>query len=362
MGSILALKNYYKAIGVMSGTSLDGLDLAFCEYSKQGQDWRYTIRNAECVNYGDNLTKQLKAATKIQSMDLLELDVQLGRFIGREINQFLMKTGCKPDFIASHGHTVFHQVKKGYSYQLGDGQTIAKQTGLTVVNDFRTKDIAYGGQGAPLVPKGDELLFADYDICVNLGGIMNFSCKQNGERIASDLTCCNMLLNHLAGKRKVKYDENGRWASNGSINHKLLKKLNTLSYVHLPFPKSTGYEWFLDDVLPILNSFQDCPLEDLLCTAVHHIADQLYKPIKLIGIKCARVLLTGGGANNTFLTSTIKSKTNAHVIIPNAQLINYKESLVFGLLGVLRMRGETNCLASATGAVMDTCGGVVYSP
>ncbi len=302
-------------------------------------------------------------AIKLSALDLLLFNNEYGKWLGEQLKYFIKAAKVQVDFVASHGHTVFHQPDKGVTYQIGAGQEIARVSGLKTICDFRSKDVSLGGQGAPLVPVGDKYLFSDYDFCLNLGGISNVSFDHNGERVAYDIGLANMLLNYITNKIDLPYDEGGRLAESGMLDEDLFKRLNTLAYYQQPFPKSTGYEWFSEEVMPIIEA-SDQPLENKLCTAVHHIAFTVADDIKRFAKNESRVLVTGGGAQNTFLIEVLRNylSGSVKVVIPSNEIIEFKEAMIFAFLGVLKSRNEVNGLRSVTGASVDSCGGVVYNP
>ena len=347
----------YYVLGTMSGTSLDGLDLAFCRFTKTKSGWEYQVIASDTIPYENELQKRLSEAIQLSAFDFVRLDNDLSLVMAHAIHQFLSRQPIMPDFIASHGHTVFHQPGIGITKQIGSGATIAAITGLTTVCDFRSKDVALGGQGAPLVPIGDEILFGQYDACLNLGGISNISFRQNGKRIAFDISPCNMALNYLANKRNMPYDYNGDIARRGKIDEVLLDKLNNLDFYRLKGAKSLGKEWFDDTLLPCLNKSKSS-IADQLRTLTEHIAIQI--TVAYHGKEGEKMLVTGGGANNLFLIERLKSLGNKEIIIPDSKTIKFKEAIIFGLLGVLRMSNEVNCLRDVTGARINTCGGAVY--
>lgn len=348
----------------MSGTSLDGLDMAYCHFQKTGSNWTYTIEETHQVAYEEDRREALREAINLSASDHLQLHNTYGTWLGLQVKDFINSEKLDVDFIASHGHTSHHQPDQGITWQLGSGQHLANASGIKTVCDFRTNDVALGGQGAPLVPIGDQELFGKYTFCLNLGGISNISFDHSGKRIAFDIGVANMILNYISKKSGLLYDEGGALAASGSVNDALLQALNSEAYYQLPFPKSTGYEWFLKALVPILESFTDS-LENLLCTAVHHITDQVALQVRHY---CAEegnnILVTGGGAHNTFLITQLSQKLSGHanVIVPDKTLVDYKEALVFGLMGVMRLENEINVLASVTGGERDSVSGVVYYP
>lgn len=348
----------YNAIGIMSGTSLDGLDMAYCEFRFNKNKWSYVLKKAVTLAYTDLWNKRLRNIENGSALDFSITDVDYGHFIGEQINKFIKKHGLNPDLISSHGHTIFHQPKKKLTVQIGSGAAIAAECGLPVVCDFRTVDVGLGGQGAPLVPVGDELLFSEYDYCLNLGGIANVSYNKGGERTAFDICPVNMALNHLANQTGKKYDDKGKLAQKGKIDKNLLNELNLLDFYQLSPPKSLGKEWFIENFLQLLNKYK-IPVEDKLRTVTKHIATQLSSVLKGKG---KQVLVTGGGVYNEYLIEETQKLSSANLVVPAPEIIEFKEAMIFAFLGVLRIRNEVNCLKSVTGAKLDNIGGAVYKP
>ncbi|ELR72167.1 Anhydro-N-acetylmuramic acid kinase [Fulvivirga imtechensis AK7] len=349
----------YKVIGLMSGTSLDGLDIAYCEFTREDGRWSFILQKAETIEYQRELHEKLQSGTELSGLELTALDVQLALWMGKGVNTFIRKHDLSPDLIASHGHTIFHQPERGITLQIGKGSTLAAVTGLPVVFDFRSLDVALGGQGAPLVPIGDQLLFHKYDFCLNLGGIVNISYESGGVRYALDICPGNMPLNYLAAKEGMPYDAGGDMARSGRLIPDLLRELNALKYYSLSGPKSLGYEWVRAEVLSLLES-NSSPVVDLMYTIVEHISYQIAQLISQTG-RTGRLLITGGGAFNNYLIERMKAYLPANIVVevPSAEIISYKEAIIFAFLGVLRLRSEVNCLSSVTGAMRDNCGGTL---
>lgn len=346
----------YHTIGLMSGTSLDGLDIAYCIFTIANNKWSFQIKETTTIPYPTSFIDQLAKCTQLSGLELSVLDIDLGKWMGTQAHQFIKQHHLKIDIIASHGHTIFHQPEKGLTLQIGSGPEILNASGITVVNDFRSKDVSLGGNGAPLVPIGDQLLFGEYENCLNLGGIANISYQQNEKRIAYDIVPMNMVLNHLANKLGKPYDNHGKMARIGSVNNTILQKLNALSFYKKNPPKSLGYEWVEDSIFPILES-SNINNQDQLASFVDHIATQLASHLPK-----GKTLVTGGGAYNDFLIECINQKIaeTQTLVIPNQTILEFKEAMIFGFLGVLRIRNEINCLRSATGASRDSSGGMVY--
>lgn len=344
-------------IGFMSGTSLDGMDLVYVKFLKD--NYRYfEILHAETVKYSSQWKSTLQRSIHFPSQDLNLLNTEYGIYLGGIINQFIDKHEIQNiDFIASHGHTVLHQPEKGITLQIGDGQVIARITKQKVVCDFRTQDVRLGGQGAPLVPIGDELLFSNYDFCLNLGGFSNISYCKEGKRIAFDICPVNIVLNHYANKLGFEYDEFGILATKGKLNSTLLAALNSLSYYSQSPPKSLGLEWVKETIFPLIDDFETDDFA-ILRTFVEHIAVQISRVI----FKNNSVLITGGGAFNSFLMDRIEIISQMKVLLPKKEIVDYKEALIFAFLGLLRVGDQVNCLSSVTGAQKDHSSGMIFLP
>lgn len=351
----------YTMIGLMSGTSGDGLDIAYCSYELQDQ-WSYEILDAITIPFPTDLRSKLMNCHNLSALDLALLDVNFGKWMGEKVKEYCTEKQIRPMAVCSHGHTVFHQPTKGLSLQIGNGWALHHASGLRVINDFRMKDVQLGGQGAPLVPIGDRLLFPNIDFCINLGGIANISMESDGKRIAFDTCPFNLLMNAQANALGAEYDKDGAWAKEGMLNEKLFTALNSLPYYSKNDAKSLGREDLEDDFLPLLSK-SSLSEKDLLTTLVEHYAFQIARVIKLNRHTAQpSVLITGGGAYNSYFIERLDSHLSNswfHTEVTSA-LIEFKEALVFGFLGVLRLRNENNCLASVTGADLDSSGGVIY--
>lgn len=351
-----------KIIGLMSGTSLDGLDIAYCCFKKtKCNGVEFELLAAETVEYPEKWVNRLKFLENSSALEYALADVELGHYFGQKVKSFMKRHPGHVDAVASHGHTIFHQPNRQLTTQIGDGDAIASECGLPVIFRFRNLDVALGGQGAPLVPIGDQLIFGQYDGCLNLGGIGNISYTDPlGNRIAFDICVCNMLLNHLSNLVGFSYDIDGTLASNGSVINNIFQKMEDLHYYKQPYPKTLGKEWFLDNMIPIVSTSKETT-ENLMRTSVEHIANQIADTIQKADIKT--LLVTGGGAKNKFLMKRLidlASQCKIETIDENT--IDYKEAIIFALLGYLRLEGEINCLSSVTGASRDCCGGVLTNP
>lgn len=347
----------YKVVGIMSGTSLDGVDLAYCTFSFQG-NWNFEFHFGKTVLYSSEWKRKLGTAQFLSVNEIEELDLEYGRYLGQLVMEFIAEKKINPDFISSHGHTIFHQPKKGITVQIGSGKEINRICTIPVVCDFRKGDVALGGQGAPLVPIGDKLLFSQMDYCLNLGGIANISFEKNSERLAFDICACNMVLNELVSNLGKEYDANGEMARSGKTDKLLLEELNSISFYSQPFPKSLGREDVERELFPLLNK-SDLSIADKLNTFCKHIAIQISHVLER-DVTDSKMLVTGGGTLNIFLLECIEEKCNLKIIVPQKEIIDFKEAIIFAFLGVLRMRNEVNCLKSVTGASRDSSGGEIF--
>lgn len=349
----------YEVVGLMSGTSLDGLDIACVQFSYEN-GWKYAIVCCESLEYDQHWKNLLKNAMNISGLELKKLDLNYGTWLGTTVKTFISKYGINPELIVSHGHTIFHQPAIGLTMQIGDGYRIYKSTGIKTIFDLRSMDVAFDGQGAPLVPIGDQLLFGKYDYCLNLGGFSNISFDQNGQRIAFDVCPVNTILNNLASRLGMDFDKNGMLARRGKLLPLLLNKLNALTYYHTPPPKSLGIEWVQDNIIPLFGQEK---ITDLLHTFCHHIADQIILVCDANSQKnkMSEILVTGGGAKNTFLIELLKQKADKKykIVLPDAQIIDFKEAIIFAFLGLLKFLGQPNCYKSVTGASVNSSGGLL---
>jgi anhydro-N-acetylmuramic acid kinase len=349
----------YNAIGLMSGTSLDGLDIAACEFIRDEGKWSFKIIASHTFPYSPEWKEKLSGLPTTDALAFSFANVEYGHLLGRLTRTFLDNTGFKPDIIASHGHTVFHQPTSGLTVQVGAGSAIAAETCIPVVCDFRSMDVALGGQGAPLVPIGDRLLFSEFDACLNLGGFANISMEWQGKRIAFDICPVNIILNRLALKSGLEYDTDGLIARSGALDTELLENLNNLDYYDQKWPKSLGREWVEQSFLPLCENYPG-PLHDLARTLCEHIAIQVNQT--LASKTHPNILVTGGGVHNLFLMECIRNAGANEWIIMSDELSDFKEAMVFAFLGILRWTGQANVLRSVTGCKNDHSGGAIYLP
>lgn len=351
------IKNDYKVIGVMSGTSLDGIDLALIKFNLNNS-WTFKIIEAETIAYAEEWSNKLMRLLEYSKEELSIIDKEYTLYLAEVIADFIKKNNISDiDAVCSHGHTALHQPKNSLTYQIGNLPELAKYLSQTIVCDFRVQDVAFGGQGAPLVPIGDELLFQDYSYCVNLGGFANVSTKINNERIAFDICPVNIVLNKYISKLGFDYDDKGALAKEGILNNNLLGQLNNLQFYKETYPKSLGLEWVNRQVSPLIDAHK-LSVKNVLRTVVEHIAIQISQVINKT--ENTSVLITGGGVFNSFLMLRIKALCNNEILIPSKEIIEFKEALIFGFLGILKLRGENNCLSSVTGAIKDHSSGKIF--
>lgn len=350
------LRSASRILGVMSGSSLDGIDLALCAFTLQDGLWTFTLERSATVPFPGSLRERLMVATGASALEAARLHRDLGIAIGNACDDLLQ--GASAEAISSHGHTLFHQPDEGLTFQAGSGAHIAAITGLPTVCDLRSMDVALGGQGAPLVPLGERLLFPAHKAFLNLGGIANISVHADDRPIGYDVCPCNQALDLLAHEAGLPYDANGELARSGRVDQRLLSALDTLPFYALDPPRSLGREWFEEHVKPLLGP--GLPLADRLRTVVEHVAGLVARELERSGTET--VLVTGGGARNGFLMERIAELGPTGPVLPSEELIDYKEAVVFAFLGLLRLRGENNTLSSVTGAVRDGIGGALYVP
>ncbi|TXI68081.1 MAG: anhydro-N-acetylmuramic acid kinase [Flavobacterium sp.] len=351
-------KENYNVIGVMSGTSLDGVDLACIKFNNSGR-WTFEIFQSETVSYSDEWVEKLKNAIHFSTSELEVLNVDYTKLLASIISEFIIKYQLTEiDAVCSHGHTILHQPQNGFTLQIGNLPMIRDLVNQTIVCDFRVQDVQLGGQGAPLVPIGDELLFSQYDYCLNLGGFSNVSFNENGNRIAFDISPVNTVLNFYANELGFPYDDAGDFAKSGNINQDLLKQLNDLEFYALSYPKSLGMEFVNAQIFPLINSFS-IDVKDKLSTFVEHIAIQI---AHICSKPNAKLFITGGGAYNRFLIERLRNYLPiTEVLIPDDKTIQFKEALIFGFLGILKLRNEISVLSSVTGASKNHSTGVVFN-
>jgi anhydro-N-acetylmuramic acid kinase len=356
----------YKVIGLMSGSSLDGLDIVYTELHENRGDWSFEIIAADCYEYDAAWKERLRTAISLHAQDYLLLHTAYGHHLGQQVNRFIEENNLhfKVGLIASHGHTTFHLPAQKMTGQLGDGAAIAATTGINVVSDLRALDVAFGGQGAPIVPIGEQLLWKDYSMFLNLGGIANISFKTADDYIAFDVCPANRVLNLLIGKLGQEYDPGGQTAASGEVNESLLQQLNALAYYQQSYPKSLANSFGTDEVFPLVEG-TGLSVPDALCTYTEHIVIQIARAVtnSKLETRNSKLFVTGGGAFNSFLMerlSAVLQPLSIEVVVPDENTVKYKEALVMALIGVLRWREEYNVLSSVTGAQRDSIGGAMW--
>lgn len=367
----------FHAIGLMSGSSLDGLDICYVEFTSTSVNSEqttvhYKILQADCIEYSAEFRERLRNAANLSAFEFAKLHTEIGKYFGELTNDFIRSNKLeKIDFICSHGQTVFHQPNLGFTAQIGCGAQIAAQTNCKVICDLRTSDIAYGGQGAPIVPIAEKYLFPDYKVFLNIGGITNIAFhKSEGKNerksaekiIAYDVCAANTVLNYLAKQKELDYDKDGKLARSGTVIQSLLIELNEINFCQQVAPKSLGSEHVYEDWIPLFDKYDDS-IEDKLATMVEHIAMQISNQVKseIKNLK-SEMLISGGGAFNSFLIERIQQHNSLRVVVPDTFTVQYKEALAMAFIGLLRILELPNCLVSVTGAKKDVIGGAVYLP
>jgi anhydro-N-acetylmuramic acid kinase len=359
----------YRTIGLMSGSSLDGLDIAYVEFEEVGGKWTYQVIASECVSYDEDWHKRLANAKDLSARNLHILDMQYGAFLGYQVNAFMEKYQLeyKVALIASHGHTIFHEPGVS-SVQIGHGAAIAAAIKLPVVSDLRSMDVALGGQGAPIVPMGEKILFPGVSYFLNIGGIANISYHDQIIHDAFDVCPANRVLNLLSAQVGQTYDNNGKLAASGNVNDELLRELNSLHYYREVYPKSLANDFGTEIVFPLILSY-GLSTEDALATYVEHIATQVADAVRMICFERTlrlsgdNMVISGGGALNEYLVQKIAAHLtpfSINVSIPDESTIHFKEAIIMALLGVLRWREEDTVMASVTGASRDSIGGALW--
>jgi len=351
------LKQNYNVIGVMSGTSLDGVDLAHIHFSIQENKWQFQILENETISYSQDWVNTLKTAVGYSETQLEKLNHEYTLLLGCIISNFINKHEIENlDAVCSHGHTILHQPQNGFTLQIGNLPEIAQNINQKVVCDFRVQDVKLGGQGAPLVPIGDRILFSEYEYCLNLGGFSNVSFEEDNTRIAFDISPVNTVLNFYSNQLGFDYDDEGKITKSGNLHPELFNQLNAIDFYQKTYPKSLGFEFVKEVILPLIESFP-ISTEDKMHTFTEHIAYQIGLVLK---VKTGKILITGGGAYNKFLINRIQFHLpEMQIIIPESKILEFKEALIFALLGVLKLRNEINVLSSVTGAERDHSSGVI---
>ena len=350
-------KQSITAVGLMSGTSLDGLDMALVEFTFANDRWSFELLHSHTLSFPVDMFQRLQNAYHSSAFELAKLHHDYGVFCGQAVTSFLSDKNIRPELIASHGQTIFHRPDLGFTTQIGSAAAIAAIAKIDTIADFRSIDVALGGNGAPLVPLVDALLFSEYDACLNMGGFANVSYEENQKRFAFDICAANVVLNHLCRKLGKPYDAEGRIASEHMVNEELLSRLQTISYYQQAAPKSLGYEFVESEVFPILVDANLCN-EVLIATYTTHVAQCIQHDLEKIRVR--NVLVTGGGAYNTHLMNLLNQQGNIQYQLPSKEIIECKEAICFAFLGVLRKLNRINTLQTVTGAISDSIGGCIY--
>lgn len=357
----------YSAIGLMSGSSLDGLDIVWATFQEENSQWSYRIKKSECIPFSAEMRHRLQEATKLDAQSYLLLHTDFGHYCGQAVNRFLEgfnEDDFKPQVIGSHGHTTFHLPAQKMTHQLGDGAAISAITKLDVVSDLRAADVALDGQGAPIVPIGEKYLFRNFRYFMNIGGICNVSVHAGEQVAAFDVAPANRVMNMLAGEVGKPYDEDGALGALGRVDEHLLHTLNSLSYYAQPHPKSLANDFGTSVVYPLIKA-AGLSVTDAAATFYEHIAEQTVKALQPFGTGSKEeILLTGGGALNTYLVGRLTERlqeSGIEAVVPDKDTLNYKEALIMAFIAVLRLRNDVTVLHTVTGASRDTCGGGLWS-
>ncbi len=368
------MKKFYRTIGLMSGSSLDGLDIACCEMSRSATDQldpiiEWKLVQAATLPYSAMWQSRLTHLPNQSAIHFAKTHTYFGHYLAELVNNYLWQHPFEPDFIASHGHTIFHDPAHRFTSQIGDGAALAALTGYPVISDFRYQDVAIDGEGAPLAPIADRLLFKGYDFYLNIGGIANISCHAAGRYIAFDVGPANQVLNALAAEAGLAYDAEGRLAAQGQPVTDLHHVVDQLAYFQKPYPKSLGNEWVRREVLPLYME-NEATLADRLHTACRQLARQTALAIENIIKKEQlqkadyQLFISGGGAFNNFLIQCIHKacteRLKLKIVLPERPIIEFKEAILMALMGLLRLENIPNCMASVTGAQRDTISGSIH--
>lgn len=366
-------------LGIMSGSSLDGVDLALCRFSyEDGRlvaplDWE--IVAAKTIPFPGAWRARLRQATVLPGRELWRLHTDFGHYLGKAAAGFLHKNNLSASLIGSHGHTIFHDPQKGSTTQIGEGSAISYHTGVSVVTQLRTADMALGGQGAPAAPIADHYLFPDYEAFLNLGGIANISVRTKSSFLAGDVSAANQILDRLAGlvSSSYRFDQDGHIAASGSLSADLLLQLQALPHHQMPYPKSLDNRWVSDTVWPLLAE-SPASVKDRLHTFCIFLTQQIHGDLlKLLQASerppsPIKVLVSGGGARNDFLIKSLRSLPQddhfplGYATDSNTKIGDFKEAAMVALMALLRQLGQPNSFASATGARADAINGAMYLP
>lgn len=344
----------------MSGSSMDGIDLALCNITSDKGTYSYEIGACKTYEYSETWRLRLSQIRKADSLAYAKTDVFYGHYLGHLVREFMEEFNVDADLVGSHGHTVFHYPEEMITRQVGDGASLSAICKLPVVSDFRSMDVAKKGQGAPLVAIGDQVFFDDYDFCLNLGGFANISGKIGEYRVSFDICPANILLNRVARDLDKEYDHNGEIASKGTINYGLLENLNQIDYYAMPFPKSLNRDWINNELWQIVKEGEKLSPEDKMKTFVDHIGVQISKSVSYLSSKQPagkKVLVTGGGAFNGVLMDHIKTHSEAEFTVPDEKLVKFKEALIFALMAVMRVENQPNIIKTFTGAKSNSVSG-----
>ncbi|MDP5171165.1 MAG: anhydro-N-acetylmuramic acid kinase [Bacteroidia bacterium] len=356
------IRKIFRGVGVMTGTSLDGIDLVCCQFTVEKGQYQFVIEASESVGMDETWQSRLRHLPTQSAEILAKTHVYFGHYLGKTIADFIGHLDSPPDFVACHGQTIFHQPRKSFTTQIGDGETIVSYLPCPLITNFRNKDVALKGEGAPLVPLGEQYLFPDHELFLNLGGICNLTWKGQ----AFDITACNLVLNHVFRKWfEGEYDPAGQVAASGKVDSQLARALDGLKYYQLPAPKSLGWEWVEGAMLPLVSRSEANP-EDILHTLTIHIAGQIARSIYQLKPGAQSLMVTGGGRYHEFLMSCLEQVLSPLEISIDTSTdplwVEFKEAIIFAFLGLRAIEGKSTTLASVTGADMDVVSGSFHVP
>jgi len=342
--------------GVMSGSSLDGLDIAIVHFSPNS-DWQ--LLWSYDIPYTPEWVSRLKNYHLLSSTEYVSLKFDFSRYIGELVGDALGDYSGNVDYVSFHGHTLLHLPEKGITEQIGNGGVLAAILNIPTITDFRTQDVTKGGVGTPLAPLVELNLFKGHDYYLNLGGIANITKLIDAAKLmAYDVCPCNQVLNYFSNQMGKDYDEGGEIARSGTINKNLIDYLNSIPYFDQNPPKSLDNNWIMNEVIP---NFPAGKIEDTLHTFCNWVAECIANEVE--ESKASSLMVSGGGAHNTYfmecLTSRLSSK-NCELHLPSKEIIDFKEAILMSLMAYKYINGESNVLCSVTGASSDSIGGALY--
>jgi anhydro-N-acetylmuramic acid kinase len=355
-----------KILGMMSGTSFDGIDSALCDFNIVGDEIQIQLLHFESSNYADEVRNRIVEAMPpltTTMFDVCALDTLIGQSFALAAKSAISNSNAEPDLIVSHGQTLFHWIdennKAQGTLQLGEPTWIAEGTGVQVLSNIRSRDVTVGGHGAPLVSVLDQLLLSDSKTpqgALNLGGISNITItSESMDPIAYDIGPANGLMDAAIAaytSGKTTYDKDGQLAAAGVVNQKLLSEFLKHPYYEIKAPKSTGKEIFhLPYLLEILGPTQDWVIENVLATLLEVTVETVAQEVEKYAL--SSLYVAGGGAANKQLMKRMQERLSNCTIRSISELgisTQSKEAIAFALIGFLSMHGLPGQIPSCTGA------------